>query len=68
MFFALTTWLDMFIGIAVVMFLMCRLWGERRIHVAATLALVAPLSIFILFDSVLKVRFPRGILVDWYYG
>ncbi|MDH3318002.1 MAG: tripartite tricarboxylate transporter TctB family protein [Gammaproteobacteria bacterium] len=67
-FYALTVTLDMFIGIAVVMFLMCRLWGERRIHVAATLALVAPLSIFILFDSVLKVRFPRGILMDWYYG
>lgn len=67
-FYVLTVTLDMFIGIAVVMFLMCLLWGERRIHVAATLALVAPLSIFILFDSVLKVRFPRGILMDWYYG
>lgn len=67
-FYVLTVTLDMFIGIAVVMFLMCRLWGERRIHVAATLALVAPLSIFILFDSVLQVRFPRGILMNWYYG
>jgi hypothetical protein len=67
-FYVLTVTLDMFIGIAVVMFLMCRLWGERRTHVAATLALIAPLSIFILFDSVLKVRFPRGILVNWYYG
>jgi hypothetical protein len=67
-FYVLTVTLDMFIGIAVVMFLMCLLWGERRVHVAATLALVAPLSIFILFDSVLKVRFPRGILMDWYYG
>lgn len=67
-FYVLTVTLDMFIGIAVVMFLMCRLWGERRIHVAATLALVMPLSIFILFDSVLKVRFPRGILMNWYYG
>ena len=67
-FFALTSWLDMFIGIAVVMFLMCLLWGERRIYVAAATALITPLLIFMLFDFVLQVRFPRGILMNWYYG
>ncbi|GMQ75981.1 MAG: hypothetical protein BMS9Abin01_1243 [Gammaproteobacteria bacterium] len=67
-FYLLTVSLDMFIGIAVVMFLMCLLWGERRIYVAVTVALVTPIAIFLLFDSVLKVRFPRGILVNWYYG
>lgn len=67
-FYLLTTFLDMFIAIAVVMFLMCLFWGERRIHVAAVLALVTPISIFALFNFVLKVRFPRGILVNWYYG
>ena len=68
LFFALTNWLDLFIGIAVVMFLMCLLWGERRIVVAAATALLTPLLIFLLFDFVLKVRFPRGILMNWYYG
>ncbi len=67
-FYLLTVSLDMFIGIAVVMFLMCLLWGERRIYVAATVALVTPIAIFLLFDFVLKVRFPRGILMNWYYG
>ena len=67
-FYGLTVWLDMFIGIAVVMFAMCMLWGERRILVAGSLAVVTPLSIFILFDTVLKVRFPRGVLTNWYYG
>ena len=67
-FFALTTWLDMFIGIAVVMFLMCLLWGERRLVVATATALLTPLSIFLLFNFVLEVRFPRGILMNWYYG
>ncbi len=67
-FYLLTVSLDMFIGIAVVMFLMCWLWGERRIYVAATVALVTPILIFLLFDYVLKVRFPRGILMNWYYG
>jgi hypothetical protein len=67
-FYLLTISLDMFIGIAVVMFLMCLLWGERRIYVAVTVALATPIAIFLLFDFVLKVRFPRGILMNWYYG
>ena len=67
-FYLLTTFLDLFIGIAVVMFAMCLLWGERRIAVAAAVALITPISIFLLFDAVLKVRFPRGILMNWYYG
>ncbi len=67
-FYALTVWLDMFIGIAVVMFVMCLLWGERRIPVAGSLALATPISIFFLFDTVLRVRFPRGVLTNWYYG
>jgi len=68
LFYGLTTWLDMFIGIAVVMFLMGLLWGERRIAVAAVNAVVTPLVIFLLFDKVLQVRFPRGIITNWYYG
>ena len=42
-FYALTVWLDMFIGIAVVMFAMCLLWGERRLPVAGSLALATPI-------------------------
>lgn len=67
-FYGLTVWVDMFVGIAVVMFAMCRLWGERRILVAGSLALATPISIFLLFDTVLKVRFPRSLLTNWYYG
>jgi len=68
LFYPLTVFLDMFIGIAVVMFLMCFLWGERRWYVATTVALVTPVAIFFLFDLVLKVRFPRGLLTNLYYG
>ena len=68
LFYPLTVYVDMMIGIAVIMFLMCLLWGGRRLWVALVLALVAPATIFILFDSVLKVRFPRGLLTNWYYG
>ena len=67
-FYGLTVYLDMFIGIAAVMFLMCLLWGERRWYVAVAVAGVTPLAIFLLFDLVLKVRFPRGVLTNLYYG
>ena len=67
-FYGVTTTLDMFIAIAVVMFLMCIVWGEKRIHVALTTALLTPFLIFALFDQALKIRFPRGVLLNWYYG
>lgn len=68
LFYLLTVYLDLFIGIAVVMFAMCLLWGERRLHVALGVALLTPLCVFALFDKVLQIRFPRGILTNWYYG
>jgi hypothetical protein len=67
-FYPLTVYLDMLIAIAAVMFAMCLLWGERRIYVAGAVALVTPAAIFFLFDMVLRVRFPRGVLTNLYYG
>ena len=67
-FYLLTVYTDMFIGIFVVMLLMGLLWGEKRIWVSFLTATLTPLFIFLLFDFVLKIRFPRGILMDLYYG
>ena len=67
-FYLLTVYTDMFIGIFVVMLLMGLLWGEKRIWVSFLTATLTPLFIFLLFDFVLKIRFPRGILMDMYYG
>ena len=58
----------MLIAMAVAVFLMALLWGERRLPVALAVALVSPFAIFILFDLVLRVRFPRGLFTNWYYG
>ena len=68
LFYGLTVSTDMFIAIAVVMFLLSLAWGERRMLMAAANALLTPFLIFILFDNVLRIRFPRGILMNWYYG
>ncbi len=67
-FYAITVHVDMLIAIAVVMFAMCLLWEERRIHVAGMVAVATPAVIFLLFDMVLRVRFPRGLITNWYYG
>lgn len=67
-FYPLTVYVDMMIAIAVVVFLMCLLWGERRIPVAIAIAILTPSSVFLLFDKVLQVRFPRGLFTNWYYG
>ncbi|MEM9221716.1 MAG: tripartite tricarboxylate transporter TctB family protein [Pseudomonadota bacterium] len=63
-----TTFVDMMVAMAIVIFAKTILWGERRIFVAASLALLTPLTILVFFDVVLEVRFPRGLLTNLYYG
>ena len=67
-FYVLTTYADFFIAIAVVMFVLSTSWGEKRLHVAALISVTVPLTLFLLFDEVLKIRFPRGLITNWYYG
>lgn len=67
-FYFVTVHVDMMVAITVVMFAMCLLWGEKRIHMAAATAIATPVLVFFLFDLVLRVRFPRGLLTNWYYG
>lgn len=67
-FYAITVYADMFLALMVVKFIMCIVWGERRYWLAALVAVITPISIFLLFDLVLKIRFPRGILTELYYG
>lgn len=68
LFYLITTTVDMFIAIAIVMFLLCLLWGERRWWVALLTATITPAVIFLLFDQVLRVRFPRGLFTNWWYS
>ena len=59
---------DMFVAIPVVMFLMGLTWGQKKLWISLTNAIITPMSIFFLFDYVLQVRFPRGWLTNIYYG
>ena len=67
-FYLIGSMLDFFLGLACAMFLMCLVWGERRVGVAAIIAIAAPLITFFVFDLALGKRFPRGILTNLYYG
>lgn len=67
-FYFMAEHVDIILGLMVVMFAMCVIWGERRLWVAAILAVGTTAIIFFSFDLLLEVRFPRGILTDWYYG
>lgn len=67
-FYVVTVYIDMFVALALVLFIMCLVWGERRVGVAALVGVLTPTIIFFSFSLILKVRFPRGLLIDWYYG
>lgn len=67
-FYFIATYLDMMLGLMVVMFTLCIVWGERRWWVALLVAVGTTAVIFFSFDQILEVRFPRGILTDPYYG
>lgn len=68
LFWFITEFVDMMAALMVVIFLLCLVWGERRVWVAALLAVATTAIIFFSFDLLLEVRFPRGLLTDPYYG
>lgn len=68
LFYILTTYIDILIGLAAVLFLMSFFWGERRIWVAAAVGLITPAALFFLFTYVLSIRFPRGMITNIFYG
>lgn len=67
-FYLLTEYVDIILALIAVMFTLCLVWGERRLWVAALVAVGTTVAIFFSFDLLLEVRFPRGLFTDWYYG
>ena len=68
LFYVLTVYIDILVALAVVCTVMCLLWGERRVGVALAVGLLTPALIFGLFNWVLTIRFPRGLITNWFYG
>ena len=68
LFYVLTVYADFFIAIAAVIFLLS-VRGESAACMLPVLSVTVPLTLFLVFDEVLKIRFPaRGLITNWYYG
>ncbi len=66
--FSLLSWIDLFLSLGVFAGALAWIWGERRIWGLGLVAIVSPALIFFMFDVVFRIRFPRGILTNLWYG
>lgn len=66
--FALIAQVDLFLGLGVFAGALAFAWGERRPWGLGLVSVGSPLFIFFLFDTVFRIRFPRGILTNLWYG
>lgn len=60
--------IDLFIALAIFAALLALYWGERKIKNILLVGLAIPVGVFFLFDQVFKIRFPRGLLTNLWYG
>ncbi len=67
--FVLTSiFLDFFLGIAVLSFFVSFFWGEKRILYLILVSIIFPSIVFIFFEMILGLRFPAGIITNFYYN
>ena len=62
------TFIDLFLALGAVAALLAMFWGERRWQAVVGIGLMMPALIFLLFDQVFEIRFPRGLLTNLWYG
>ena len=60
--------IDLFIALGVFAGALAVMWGERRLHLIALVGVGVPLAVFFLFDLAFRIRFPRGVLTNLWYG
>lgn len=66
--FALLAQIDLFLGLGVFAGALAYVWGERRLWGIGLVTVVSPAVIFFLFDQAFRIRFPRGLLTNLWYG
>ena len=59
--------LDFFLAISVLSFLISYFWGERRIKALLLVSILFPIIVFVVFETILGLRFPPGIITNIYY-
>ncbi|WP_319544653.1 tripartite tricarboxylate transporter TctB family protein [Ruegeria conchae] len=65
--FVLVGEIDLFLALSLFAASLAALWGERRIWAIVLVGLIAPTAVFFLFDGIFEVRFPRGLLTNFWY-
>ena len=59
--------IDFFLGLAFLSVAIALSWGERRILPIFFVSVIFPVLVFILFEKMLNLRFPGGLLTNLYY-
>ena len=59
--------LDFFLAISLLSAFVSYCWGERRIIHLILVSIIFPIIVFILFETILGLRFPPGIITNIYY-
>jgi len=60
--------IDLFLALIIFSFLISYWWGEKNILLILSLSIIFPILVFVLFEVVLGLRFPPGILTNLYYN
>ena len=68
LFILISKFLDFFLGISILSIIVSFFWGEKRILYLLLVGIIFPLFVFIFFEVVLGLRFPAGIITNFYYS
>ena len=68
LFVLIAKFIDFFLAIGSLSFLVSYFWGERKILYLLLVSILFPIIVFIFFETILGLRFPSGILTDLYYN
>ena len=68
LFILISKFLDFFLGISILSIIVSFFWGEKRIIYLSLVGIIFPLLVFVFFEVVLGLRFPAGIITNFYYG
>ena len=68
LFILISKFLDFFLGISILSIIVSFFWGEKRIIYLLLVGIIFPLLVFIFFEVVLGLRFPAGIITNFYYS
>ena len=68
LFILIAKFIDFFLAIGSLSFLVSYFWGERKILYLLMVSILFPIIVFIFFETILGLRFPGGIITNLYYN